>query len=58
MGAIYKVNLPDPPLAVSAVSRSDLKIYPNPSKGIFFSNVNSGFFELYDFSGRIVKAEK
>ena len=55
---LYKVNLPEPSLAVSDVSKSDLKIYPNPSKGTFFSNVKSGSFELYDFSGRMVKAGK
>ncbi len=56
---LYKVNLPDATLAVSDSSKSEIKIYPNPSKGTFFvSGVKAGNFELYDFSGRLIKAGK
>ncbi len=56
---LYKVNLPDATLAVADTSKSEIRIYPNPSKGTFFVNgVKAGIFEMYDFSGRMVKAGK
>lgn len=56
---LYKVNLPDATLAASDISKSEVKIYPNPSKGTFFvSGVKSGTFEMFDYSGRMVKAGK
>ena len=54
---LYKVNLADDTLAVSDVTNSKISIYPNPSKGDFnISNIKAGSFELYDFSGRLVKS--
>ncbi|SHJ89257.1 ELWxxDGT repeat protein [Epilithonimonas mollis] len=56
---LYKVNLDDANLAVSDVSNSGVKIYPNPSKGTFLiNNVKKGTFEMYDFSGRKVEDGK
>ena len=56
---LYKVNLPNETLAVTTASSSKLNVYPNPSKGeIKISNVNSGSFELFDTTGRLIKAGK
>ncbi|WP_027381969.1 ELWxxDGT repeat protein [Epilithonimonas caeni] len=53
---LYKVNLGTGTLSVSTDITNKLVIYPNPSKGeINISKVESGTFDLFELSGKLVK---
>ncbi|PZU83602.1 MAG: hypothetical protein DI529_12375 [Chryseobacterium sp.] len=53
---LYKVNLGTETLSVSADATKKPVIYPNPSKGeINISKVESGTFDLFELSGKLIK---